>query len=141
MLIAISVNKPELLAELSDMFGRSKYFVLHNSTNNESEFLLNPFSSELGDAGIQSAQFLIERKIDALITKDIGSNSLRLFKSANIKVYNSQKLTSVEALSYLIKDKLMLFDLIDRKSFLTKKVKIKSDLYKKLKNKNIKERL
>ena len=132
MLIAISVNKPELLAELSDMFGRSKYFVIHNSTNNESEFLLNPFSSELGDAGIQSAQFLIERKIDALITKDIGSNSLRLFKSANIKVYNSQKLTPVEALSYLIKDKLMLFDLIDRKSFLTKKVKIKSDLHKKI---------
>jgi hypothetical protein len=48
MLIAVPVNKPDLLAELSDTFGRSKYFVVHNSTDNASEFLLNPFSTELG---------------------------------------------------------------------------------------------
>ena len=61
MLIAVPINKPDLLAELSDTFGRSKYFVIHNLTDNASEILLNPYSTELGGAGIQSARFLFKK--------------------------------------------------------------------------------
>ena len=87
MLIAISVNKPELLAELSEMFGRSKYFVIHNSTDNTTELLLNPYATELGGAGIQSARFLFEKNIEALLTVNIGLHPLSFLNSLNIKVY------------------------------------------------------
>jgi len=104
MLIAVSVNKPDLLAELSEMFGRSKYFVIHNSTNNESEFLLNPYSTELGGAGIQSAQFLFEKNIEAVITTNVGIHPLSFFNSLNIKVYFCSNGSAKEALK-LFKEK------------------------------------
>jgi len=104
MLIAVSVNKPELLAELSDMFGRSKYFVIHSSTDNESEFLLNPYSTELGGAGIQSARFLFEKNIDVVITTNIGIHPLKFFNSINIKVYFCSNGSAEEAIE-LFKEK------------------------------------
>ncbi len=104
MLIAVSINKPDLVAELSDTFGRSKYFVIHNSTDNVSEFLPNPFSTELGGAGVQSARFLIEKNIEALITVNIGLHPLSFFYSSNIKVYRYSKGSAEEAIK-LYKEK------------------------------------
>jgi predicted Fe-Mo cluster-binding NifX family protein len=104
MLIAVSINKPDLLAELSDTFGRSKYFVIHNSTDNVSEFLPNPFSMELGGAGVQSARFLIEKNIEVLITVNIGLHPLSFFYSLNIKVYHCLKGSAAEAIK-LFKEK------------------------------------
>ena len=98
MLIAVSVNKPELLAELSDVFGRSKYFVIHNSTDNVSEFLFHPFSTELGGSGIQPPRLLFEKNIEALITENIGLHPLSFFNSLNIKVYRCLKGSAEEAI-------------------------------------------
>jgi len=104
MLVAVPVNKPDLLTELSDTFGKSKYFVVHNSTDNASEFLLNPFSTELGGAGIQSARFLFEKNIEALITANIGLHPLSFLNSLNIKVYRCIKESAEEAIK-LFKEK------------------------------------
>jgi predicted Fe-Mo cluster-binding NifX family protein len=104
MLIAVSINKPELISDLSDSFGRSKYFMIYNLANNESEFLLNPYSKEFGGAGIQSAQYLIEKKIEALITPHIGIHPLSFFNSLNIKVYYFEQGSAVEAIE-LFKEK------------------------------------
>ena len=104
MLIAVSVNKPDLLVEISEMFGRSKYFVIHKSTDNRTEFLLNPYLTELGGAGIQSARFLFEKNIDAVITTNIGINPLSFFNSLNIKVYFFSNGSAEEALK-LFKEK------------------------------------
>jgi predicted Fe-Mo cluster-binding NifX family protein len=120
MLIAVSVNKPELSAELSDMFGRSKYFVIHDSTDNESEFLLNPYSTELGGAGIQSARFLFEKNIEAVITTNIGIHPLNFFNSLNIKVYFYSNGSSEEALK-LFKEKKLKEIVINENELYTKR--------------------
>ncbi|PJA96084.1 MAG: hypothetical protein CO129_08365, partial [Ignavibacteriales bacterium CG_4_9_14_3_um_filter_34_10] len=78
----------------------------HNSTDNESEFLLNPYSTELGGAGIQSARFLFEKNIDAVITTNIGIHPLSLFNSLNIKVYFCSNKSAEEALKLFKKNKL-----------------------------------
>jgi predicted Fe-Mo cluster-binding NifX family protein len=98
MLIAVSVKKPELSAELSDAFGRSEYFLLFDSEMNASEFLQNPYSSELGGAGIQSARLLIERNVETLITTFIGFNTLRFFNSLKVKVYLCENCYAEESL-------------------------------------------
>ncbi|RPI65001.1 MAG: hypothetical protein EHM44_01925 [Ignavibacteriales bacterium] len=98
MLIAVPVNKPDLLAELSDTFGRSKYFVIYNLTDNVSDLLPNPYSTELGGAGIQSARFLFEKNIETLITANIGLHPLSFFNSLNIKVYRCLKGSAEEAI-------------------------------------------
>ncbi|MBK7630326.1 MAG: NifB/NifX family molybdenum-iron cluster-binding protein [Ignavibacteriales bacterium] len=106
LIIAVSINKPELSSEISDVFGKSKYFLIYNSTHNTSEFLLNPFTSELGGAGIQSAWFLIEKNIEAVITKRIGINPLRFFSSSKIKLYQFNNGTAEEAIKAFIDNRL-----------------------------------
>lgn len=98
MLIAVSIKEPDLTSELSDAFGRSKYFLLFNSDTKAYEFTLNPYSAELGGAGIQSARFLIERKIETVITAFIGFNTLRFFNSLNVKVYACENCKAGESL-------------------------------------------
>ncbi|MBS4034750.1 MAG: NifB/NifX family molybdenum-iron cluster-binding protein [Ignavibacterium sp.] len=98
MLIAVSVKKPDLSAELSDAFGRSEYFLLFDSEMNASEFIHNPYSSELGGAGIQSARLLIERNVETLITTFIGFNTLRFFNSLKVKVYLCENCNAEESL-------------------------------------------
>lgn len=106
MLIAVPINKPDLLAELSDTFSRSKYFVIYNTTENSSEILLNPYSTELGGAGIQSARFLFEKNIDALITTNIDFNLLRFLYTLNIKVYSCLNDSAEEAIKLFSEKKL-----------------------------------
>ena len=84
MLIAVSIKKPEKSSELSDAFGRSEFFSIYDSINDISEVIQNPYSSELGGAGIQSARFLIEKKIEVVITNFIGLNTLRFFNSLKV---------------------------------------------------------
>jgi predicted Fe-Mo cluster-binding NifX family protein len=106
MLIAVSTKKPDLSSELSEAFGRSRYFMIYDSIKNTSEFMLNPFSSELGGAGIQSARFLIEKNIEAIITTFIGLHTLRFINSLNIKVYNGSNLKTYEAIQWFTENKL-----------------------------------
>lgn len=106
MLIAISTKKPDPYSKLSDAFGRSEYFMIYDSIKNTSEFTANPFSSELGGAGIQSARFLIERNIEAIITTFIGLNTLRFFNSLQIKVYQGTDHKADEAIKLFAENKL-----------------------------------
>lgn len=106
MLIAISIKKPDQSSELSDAFGRSEYFLIYDSIKDTSEFTVNPFSSELGGAGIQSARFLIEKNIEAIITTYIGLNTLRFFKSLQIKVYQGTDHNADEAIKLFAENKL-----------------------------------
>ena len=104
MLVAISIEKPELLSEISNGFGISKYFLIYDSEMNTSDFFPNPYSTELGCAGIQSARFLFEKNIEALITANIGLHPLSFLNSLNIKVYRCIKESAEEAIK-LFKEK------------------------------------
>lgn len=106
MKIAVSIEKPEDSSELSEVFGRSKYFLIYDSVNNAEEILYNPFASELGGSGIQSARLLIEKNVEIVITKKIGLNPLRFLNSANIKVYQCTKGTASEAIQLFKEEKL-----------------------------------
>jgi len=111
-IIAIAIEKPEIDSPLSEVFGRSKYFLILSEGKIKSEILSNPFSSELGGAGIQSAKFLIEHNIDTLITKQIGVHPLRFLNSVNIKVFISNNNVK-ETLELFYEKKLKQLESID----------------------------
>lgn len=106
MLIAVSVKNTEESSLLSDSFGRSKYFLIYDSLKNKFEFIKNPYYLELGGAGIQTARFLIEQKVEAVITTFIGPNILRFFNSSQVKVYKSVNKTLQESLKLFFENKL-----------------------------------
>lgn len=107
MLIAVSVKEPNLSAVLSDSFGRSEYFLLFDSEKDSYRFIQNPYSSELGGAGIQSARFLIEQKVETVITTFIGFNILRFFNSLNIKIYKCGDCTAEKSIRLFLQGNLI----------------------------------
>lgn len=110
MKIALAISNPEKIYPLSELFGRSSFFLIYDTADNSEEVLSNPFANELGGAGIQSARFLIEKNIGIVITKQIGKNPFRFLSSANIKVFRCNEETAEKALQLLNEDKLLLFD-------------------------------
>lgn len=107
MKIAVAIVIPERISPLSDVFGRSNYFLIYNTSDNSANILPNPFAKELGGAGIQSARFLIENEADVVIVKKIGINPFRFFKSANIKVYQCKEGNAIEAIRLFTDGKLL----------------------------------
>lgn len=97
-LIALALEKPCKDSPLSEVFGRSNFYMLLDTSNGKEEFLPNPFVNELGGAGIQSAHHLINNNIEAIIVKKIGDNPLRLLTSVNIKVYCCEQGNAIKAI-------------------------------------------
>lgn len=110
MKVAVAITKPEKTSPLSDVFGRSNYFLIYNTSDNSEDVLTNPFAQELGGAGIHSARFLIENEVDVVIVKKIGINPFRFLASANIKVYQCNEATAVKAMQLFTEDKLILIE-------------------------------
>lgn len=95
--IAISVEKPDEFSPLSEVFGRSPFFLVYNFINDYMEIIRNPFAIELGSAGIKSAKLIIENSIDIVIVKQIEANYFRFLTSSNISVYKCDVGSAYEA--------------------------------------------
>lgn len=120
--VAVAIAKPEKVSPLSEVFGRSNYFLLYDTSDNSEEILPNPFVKELGGAGIQSARFLIENRVDVVIVKKIGMNPFRFLASANIKVYQCKEATADEAIQFFSEGKLLQIEnMMDDSSFSRKR--------------------
>lgn len=123
MLIAVSVKEPNLSAVISDSFGRSEYFLLFDSVQESYRFIQNPYSSELDRAGIQSALFLIEQKVETVITTFIGFNIFRFFNSLNIKIYKCDDCTADESIKHFTEGNLIEIDENFNEKYLQRKRK------------------
>lgn len=98
MVIAVAAEKRDPDPVVSSYFGRSSCFVLVNTENEIQEVVENPYAQSLGDGGIQSAQMLIERNIDAVIADRVGMNALRILSAADVRVYRCAGTSAREAL-------------------------------------------
>lgn len=87
MIIAIPTNGTDLHEPLSDQFGRAKFFCVYNLENKAVEFLENPALNAPGGAGIQSADLLLNRNVNVLITYRIGEKALSVMKKAQIEIF------------------------------------------------------
>jgi len=111
--IAVTIERGENSSPLSEVFGRSNFFLVYNTADNLEEILRNPFASELGGAGIQSVQIMIENNVDVVIVKQMGINSLRFLNSANIKVYRCNEGTAADAIRHFQSGELTLIESIN----------------------------
>lgn len=91
MLIAITSESMDLNSFVAEKFGRTPFVIFYDTEKNTFEFLRNPYSNIFGGAGIQTAQFMIEKNAAAVITPEIGINPLRLLESANVVIYSCTK--------------------------------------------------
>jgi predicted Fe-Mo cluster-binding NifX family protein len=53
----------------------------------KSESVENPAMNAAGGAGIQAAQFVVEREVQAVVTGNMGPNACNVFQSADVAIY------------------------------------------------------
>jgi len=86
MKIAVSATAPHLDANLDPRFGRCQYLLVVDSESMEFEAIENPAMSAPGGAGIQVAQLVVQKGVEAVITGDCGPNAFQVLSAAGIPV-------------------------------------------------------
>jgi len=87
MKIIITTTSPTIESEVDPRFGRGAYLLVVDSDTMEWQAHPNPGVSASGGAGIQAAQFVTERKADAVISGDFGPHAFEALKAANMPMY------------------------------------------------------
>jgi predicted Fe-Mo cluster-binding NifX family protein len=99
MKIAISVSGNDLSAEIDPRFGRAKGFLLIDDTAEGFEYVANPHLDASGGAGIQTAQMVVDRGAEAVITGNVGPNAYRVLETAGVKVFTGASGKAEQALA------------------------------------------
>ncbi|MCE5259142.1 MAG: NifB/NifX family molybdenum-iron cluster-binding protein [Chloroflexi bacterium] len=106
MHVMISSNGASLDASVSPVFGRCPYYILVDTDTMAVQMFANPAQEVSGGAGIQSAQFIVEKGAQALITGNVGPNAMEVLSAASICVYRVASGTVAAALEALIQGQL-----------------------------------
>ncbi len=86
MKVCITSTGPSLDAEMDPRFGRCQYFIFVDPETMEFEAVENPNIGAAGGAGIQSAQLVINRGVEALITGQVGPNAFTTLQTGGVKI-------------------------------------------------------
>jgi predicted Fe-Mo cluster-binding NifX family protein len=95
-------------AQVDTRFGRAIGFFIFSEESNIEYYISNEQNvNAMGGAGVQSAQNIINLKIDALVTGNMGPRAFQILNSAGIKIYLAEEnLTIKQAYEALKKNKL-----------------------------------
>jgi predicted Fe-Mo cluster-binding NifX family protein len=84
--IAITAIAASLDADIDPRFGRCQYFVIADPDTMEFEALENSGAMVGGGAGISTAQTIVGKGIEAVLTGNCGPNAYQVLSAAGIKV-------------------------------------------------------
>jgi len=87
MKIAISSSGKDLDSQIDPRFGRCQYFIFVNPETMKFEVSENEGLMASGGAGVQAAQFVVQKGANALITGNLGPNAASALSASGIKVY------------------------------------------------------
>ncbi len=87
MRIVVTADGAGLDAPASPVFGRCQSYVFVDTETLQWEAVENPARGAAGGAGIQAAQFIIERGAQAVVTGQVGPNAIGVFQAAGVPVY------------------------------------------------------
>jgi predicted Fe-Mo cluster-binding NifX family protein len=90
MKIVVTANGSSLDAPASPVFGRCPSYIFVDPDTMEFETVENPAVGAAGGAGIQAAQFVVERGANAVVTGNVGPNAFNVFRSAGVPIYIGQ---------------------------------------------------
>ena len=87
MKIAIPVNEDQ--QTICPSFGRTPFFALWDSQNQETLYLDNSAAASQGGAGIKAAQLLVDNGAEAILTPRLGENAAQVFQAAHVLLYKT----------------------------------------------------
>jgi predicted Fe-Mo cluster-binding NifX family protein len=87
MKIVVTANGTDLDTQAHPAFGRCPVYVFVDTETMQFEVVENPAANAAGGAGIQAAQFVVERGAQAVVTGNVGPNAFNVFQAAGVPVY------------------------------------------------------
>ena len=106
MKIAISSSGSDIDAQVDSRFGRCSYFIIYDTETEKTESIKNEGSGAMGGAGILSAQTIINKGVDVLITGNVGPNAFHTLTAGGVKIYGGATGTLKEAIEMYNKGEL-----------------------------------
>ena len=113
MKIAISTDGKDLESSTSPRFGRCPFYILVDTDDMNFSALANPAKQASGGAGIQAAQFVMDKGAQAIVTEKVGPNALRVIEQANIPIFICHHVKVNQAVKMFIDGKLERHDTND----------------------------
>lgn len=98
-IICITAEGPTLQDNIDPRFGRAAYFLFIKPDKSLIEVIENPNKDAAHGAGIQSAQLIVKKKADIIITGQIGPKAQQVLESTGIRVIFRDEGTIDEVLS------------------------------------------
>src|SRR4030042_1063631 len=86
MKICVTSTGPGLDSEMDPRFGRCQYFLFVDLETRGCEAVENPNIGASGGAGIQSAQLVANRGVEALITGQVGPNAYTTLQAGKVRI-------------------------------------------------------
>ncbi|MGQ9718516.1 MAG: NifB/NifX family molybdenum-iron cluster-binding protein [Nitrososphaerales archaeon] len=86
MKVAVSATDGSLDAQVDPRFGRCQYLVVVDTDAMAFEVIQNRSVGAMGGAGIQAAQMVVGKGVQAVITGKVGPNAYQVLSSAGIRV-------------------------------------------------------
>ncbi len=90
MKIAVSAVKQDLNAEIDSRFGRCACFLIIDTEKMTVSAFENSQRTAPGGAGTGSAQFIINQKVDTLITGNVGPKAEMVLNASSVKVFTGK---------------------------------------------------
>ena len=85
MKIAVSASSPDLESPVDPRFGRCPYYLIIDPKTMAFEAMENPHVGASSGAGIQAAQLVSQKNVEAVLTGSCGPNAFRTLKAAGVK--------------------------------------------------------
>ncbi len=107
MKIAVSAKGNELSSEVDPRFGRAPYFIIYNTDDNSFEAVSNNDNAQAAQgAGVQAAQTVAGKRVDWVVSGNMGPKAFAGLKAANIKIASWDKGTVEEAVKLIQEGKI-----------------------------------
>ena len=87
MKVAVSAAGPSLDSPIDPRFGRCLYLLIVDNESMAFEALENPAVMAPGGAGVQAAELVANKGVDAVITGNCGPNAYQVLSAAGIPVF------------------------------------------------------
>lgn len=106
MIVAVPAEKKSLDSAICVSFGRAPFYCIYDTEKQSSTFLENSAVDSPGGAGIQAAQNLADKHIEALITFRLGENAAKVLNVAKVVLLKALNLSIADNIANLLENKL-----------------------------------
>jgi len=86
MIICLPADGNNENANVSSSFGRCPYYAFYDAESDRFEIVSNPATKAMSGAGIQAAQFIVNKGANVVLTVNMGPNSGEVLQEAGVKI-------------------------------------------------------